>query len=65
MKERLKELKKKPSNQKDQKETNFKPKTPKEFKERHYSDTGKSILEDLKKATDAEKDHRKSGEREG
>lgn len=47
-----------------QKESNASAKTPKEFKQRHYSEAGKSVLEDLKRATDAEKEHRKS-EREG
>ena len=47
-----------------QKESDSKAKTPKEFKQRHFSEAGKSILEDLKKATDAEKEHR-SSEREG
>ena len=46
------------------KESNDNAKTPKEFKQRYFSDAGKSVLEDLKRATDAEKEHR-SSEREG
>ena len=58
-------MKKKVSKEKPtQKESNANAKTSKEFKQRHFSDAGKSILEDLKKATDAEKEHR-SSEREG
>ena len=58
-------MKKKVSKEKPTpKESNTNAKTPKEFKQRHFSEAGKSILEDLKKATDAEKEHRLS-EREG
>jgi hypothetical protein len=44
-------------------ESTSKPKTPEEFKKRHYSDVGTSVFEDLKKATAAEKEFRKGREK--
>jgi hypothetical protein len=44
------------------KESTAKLQTPEEFKKRHYSDVGTSVFEDLKKATNAEKEFRKGRE---
>ena len=41
------------------KETKVKPQTAKEFKQRNTSKVGTSVLEQLKKATEAEKEYRK------
>ena len=41
-------------------ETKEKTSTSKEFKERKFSKVGNTVMEDLKKATEAEKEYRKN-----
>lgn len=43
------------------KESGVKSKTSDEFKKRKFSEAGSSVLEDLRKATEAERKHRDEG----
>ena len=43
------------------KESGSKGKSSEDFKKRKYSEVGSSVLEDLKRATEAEKKHRDEG----
>lgn len=54
------DTKRKKMKKKETKNTEVKGKTAKEFKERKFSKVGSTVLEDLKKATDAEKEYRKN-----